>query len=192
LFAKFQVPTVANGKVFVPTYGDKELQKQYFPNIRPNQTPGLYYVAVYGLLPHAPHEKTIVNKDDDDVTVSKAVATAPLVLDLAGCVPAGPGNLDCTQALATKFGAPSLHQVIVPVGGSFAGCNLLRVTTARPARDRSTASSSPTWSSIRPNRPSATGIARPTTGSAGPPPSSIAAPRCWAREGAAEVARAPR
>jgi hypothetical protein len=130
LFAKFQVPTVADGKVFVPTYGDDEQQRVYGGNTRPAQLPARYYVAVYGPLGHGPHGKVVVNKDEDDVTVTKAVATAPLALDLGTCPPADPGNLDCTAALAARFAAPALHRVIVPVGGNFAGCNVLLVTTA--------------------------------------------------------------
>src|SRR5262249_51202986 len=36
----------------------------------------------------------------------------------------------CTAALGAKFGAPSLHAVIVSRGFDFAGCNVLTVTTA--------------------------------------------------------------
>jgi hypothetical protein len=130
LFAKFQVPTVADGKVFVPTYGDDEQLRVYGGNTRPTQLPARYYVAVYGLLDHGAHGKTVVNKDEDDVTVVRAVANAPLALDLASCPPADPGNLDCTAALAARFAAPALHRVVVPVNGGVAGCNLLQVTTA--------------------------------------------------------------
>ena len=52
LFAKFMPPTVADGKVFVATYGDDEprrdLRRPDAP--RPAQFPPHYYVAVYGLL----------------------------------------------------------------------------------------------------------------------------------------------
>jgi hypothetical protein len=130
LFAKFQAPTVADGKVYVATYGDAEQRQVYGGNTRPAQQPARYYVAVYGLLGHGGHEKPIVNQDADDVTVTKAVATAPVTVDLATCPPAQPGSLDCTAALAARFGAPALHRVIVPVGGNLAGCNLLQVTTA--------------------------------------------------------------
>jgi hypothetical protein len=131
LFAKYVPPTVAGGKVFVATYGDREAQRVYGGNDRPAQLPANYYVAVYGLLPahvHAP--KPIVNKDADDVTVVKASAATPLTLDLKACTTATPGGLDCTAALAAKAAAPSLQTLIVPVGYSFAGCNLLTVTTA--------------------------------------------------------------
>jgi hypothetical protein len=130
LFAKFTPPTVAGGKVFVPTYGDKETQRVYGGNTRPQQFPARYYVAVYGLLPHSPHLKPIVNQNRDDVTVASASATAALALNTDTCPPADPGNVDCTAALGLQFGAPSLHNLIVPVGYDFAGCSLLRVTTA--------------------------------------------------------------
>ena len=130
LFAKFAPPTIAGGKVFVPTYGDRETQRVYGGNTRPPQLPARYYVAVYGLLPHAQHLKPIVNQDRDDVAVTKADANTALALGTGTCPPADPGNVDCTAALAQQFGAPSLHTVIVPVGYDFAGCNLLRVTTA--------------------------------------------------------------
>jgi hypothetical protein len=56
LFAKFAPPTVANGKVFVPTYGDRENPPgpaRYFEANRPpnESVPRNYYVAVYGLKP---------------------------------------------------------------------------------------------------------------------------------------------
>ena len=49
LFAKFNPPVVANGKVFVATYGDDEPRQTYAGNARPTQFPKNYYVAVYGL-----------------------------------------------------------------------------------------------------------------------------------------------
>jgi len=130
LFAKFVPPTVAAGKVFVATYGDREMPRRYAGNQRPAQFPARYYVAVYGLLPHPEHPKPIVNQDRDDVSVTKAVTTTPLVLDTGPCPPADPGNVDCTAHLGEQFGAPSLHTVIVPSDYDFAGCALLRVTTA--------------------------------------------------------------
>ena len=132
LFAKFVPPTIAGGKVFVATYGDSEPLQQYGGDAHPTQFPANYYVAVYGLLPpqHDHPAPVIVNQDQDDVTVVKAVATAPLTLDIKKCRPATAGNVNCTEALSTKFGAPALHEVIVPAGYNFAGCNLLTVTTA--------------------------------------------------------------
>lgn len=124
LFAKFVPPTVAGGKVFVATYGNKE------SNVRPPQFPSRYYVAVYGLLPGHPHPRPVVNQGSDDLAVTRVVATAPVGIASASCPPADPGNLDCTGVLAQQSGAPSLHTVIVPVGFDFTGCNLLHVTTA--------------------------------------------------------------
>jgi hypothetical protein len=131
LFAKFVPPTIAGGKVFVATYGDKEIQRKYDPPLRPQQFPVRSYVAVYGVLPpHPPHEKPIVNQGAEDVAVTKAGATPPFTLNAGVCPPADPGNLDCTAALGQAFGAPSLHTVIVPSGYDFGGCEVLRVTTA--------------------------------------------------------------
>src|SRR5205085_5995647 len=117
-------PTAAGGKVFVATSGDREIQRRYFDQ-RPTAFPANYFVTVYGLLDNAHvHPKPIVNKDGDDVTVAKAAATAGLVLDTKTCTAASPGNVDCTAALSKKFGAPSLHAVVVPAGYGFAGCTL--------------------------------------------------------------------
>jgi hypothetical protein len=130
LVPRFVPPTIAGGKVFVATSGDKEVLRVYGGNARPTQFPVRYYLAVYGLLPHSDPVKPIVNQDRDDVTVTKATATAPLQLDTSACPPADPGNLDCTAVFTRQFGAPSLHAVVVPTDYNFAGCNLLRVTTA--------------------------------------------------------------
>lgn len=56
LFAKFVPPTVANGKVFVATYGDHENPpgpiRYWEHNVPPpGSTPKNFYVAVYGLRP---------------------------------------------------------------------------------------------------------------------------------------------
>jgi hypothetical protein len=56
LFAKFAPPTIANGKVFVPTYGDHENPPgptRYFEGNGPppGSVPKNFYVAVYGLKP---------------------------------------------------------------------------------------------------------------------------------------------
>jgi hypothetical protein len=57
LFAKFAPPTIANGKVFIPTYGDHENPpgpiRYGDPNNGPPQgsVPHNFYVAVYGLKP---------------------------------------------------------------------------------------------------------------------------------------------
>ncbi len=58
-----------------------ETPRVYGGNTRPQQFPARYYVAVYGLLPHPPHLKPIVNQSRDDVTVTSATATDALTLD---------------------------------------------------------------------------------------------------------------
>ena len=135
LFAKFVPPTVAGGKVFVPTYGDNETTQVYGGNARPNQLPAKYYVAVYGMLPQHVHPKPIVNQDSADVTVVKASAGTPISLNPNDCSSATPGVMDCTGAFENKFGknkfgTPSIHSVLVPNGFQFPGCQLLRITTA--------------------------------------------------------------
>jgi hypothetical protein len=130
LYAKYAPPTVAGGKLFVVTYGDKEPLKQYGFNERPTQPPGRYYVAVYGLLPNTPAPKPIISQASDDLTVSKAKALEPLALTTNSCSAGNAGTVDCTAALEQKYGAPSIHSVIVPKSYNFAGCNLLRITTA--------------------------------------------------------------
>lgn len=55
LFAKFVPPTIANGKVFIATYGDHENPPgpvRYWDKVNPppaNSVPQHYFVAVYGL-----------------------------------------------------------------------------------------------------------------------------------------------
>ena len=57
LFAKFAPPTVANGKVFIATYGDHENPpgpSRYFENKNPalqGSVPKNFQLAVYGLRP---------------------------------------------------------------------------------------------------------------------------------------------
>ncbi|MDP9225861.1 MAG: hypothetical protein M3P18_18875 [Actinomycetota bacterium] len=53
LFAKFAPPTVANGKVFVVTYGDHEKLASYNEGQQPPRAglPRNFYLAVYGLKP---------------------------------------------------------------------------------------------------------------------------------------------
>jgi hypothetical protein len=71
----------------------------------------------------------VVNQDRDDVTVVRA-STAPLQLDMGRCKPADAGSVDCTEELALRFQAPSLHRVMLNAGQNISGCALLRVTTA--------------------------------------------------------------
>jgi hypothetical protein len=50
LLARFNTPTVANGKLFVPTAGDAE-QLQRWGGPRPAPGPANYQLVVYGLKP---------------------------------------------------------------------------------------------------------------------------------------------
>jgi hypothetical protein len=86
LFAKFNPPVVANGKVFVATYGDAEPLQIYAGNSRPTQFPKNYYVAVYGERPAAPPPQRVVDQDHNDVTLVRA-ATTPLTFDASRCTP---------------------------------------------------------------------------------------------------------
>ncbi len=57
LYAKFAAPTIANGKVFVATYGDHETPQGPIPYWQQNMpapasVPQNHYVAVYGLRPN--------------------------------------------------------------------------------------------------------------------------------------------
>jgi hypothetical protein len=128
LFAKFNPPLVDDGKVFVPTYGDKEALQVYGGAARPATFPQRYYVAVYGLRPPAP-ARVIVNQDRDDVAVIRA-ETSPLVLGPNQCTAIDGVSVDCTEAVAQAGGAPSLHRAVFGATDSFAGCQLLRVTVA--------------------------------------------------------------
>ncbi len=57
LLARFVPPTIAGGKVFVATFGDREERRAYFAGKRPRvhyparsgEEPGAYYLAVYGI-----------------------------------------------------------------------------------------------------------------------------------------------
>jgi outer membrane protein assembly factor BamB len=129
LFAKFAPPTVAGGKVFVPTYGDAEPKGTYNPGIRPTAFPHRYYVAVYGLRPGPPVERTVVNQDRDDVAVVRAT-TAALGLDLSRCAPIDAVSFDCTAEMARRFGAPSFHRVVLARGQNLGACALVRVRVA--------------------------------------------------------------
>jgi outer membrane protein assembly factor BamB len=127
LFAKFNPPIVANGKVFVPTYGDDEPRREYGGDARPLQFPRNYFVAVYGLLPLAP-APTVVDQNRDDVTVLRA-ATEPLKLGPNQCSGVDGVSVDCTAAIAQAAGAPSFHRALFGATQNFGGCALLRVTT---------------------------------------------------------------
>ncbi len=49
LLARFVPPTIANGKVFVPTAGDQEPLHRWCPGARPTQFPHNYQLVVYGV-----------------------------------------------------------------------------------------------------------------------------------------------
>jgi hypothetical protein len=49
LVSRFAAPTIANGKVFVETAGDREPLHLYGGTDHPTQFPGNYYLAVYGV-----------------------------------------------------------------------------------------------------------------------------------------------
>lgn len=144
LFAKFAPPTVAGGKVFVATYGNDELQRTYFKNDRPERLPTEYYVAVYGLLTNS--KLTVVDQNKDDITVLKAQLHGPPKIDRGKCESVNPHNIDCTVALEQAHGAPSLHEVIVPNNYDFAGCQVMRVTTASKEGGITNADSVGFWS----------------------------------------------
>ena len=128
LFAKFASPVVADGKLFVATYGNDEPQRTYFGGARPNQFPVRYNVAVYGLLPPGASHPPIVNQDRDDVTLVRAT-TEPLNLDLSACMPLEGGAADCTQALEEAGGAPAFHALMIQPAEA-PSCSLVRVTVA--------------------------------------------------------------
>jgi hypothetical protein len=129
LFAKFTPPTVAGGKVFVPTYGNHEQKRTYNPPERPTAFPHHYYVAVYGMRPDAPVARTIVNQDRDDVAVVRAT-TSPLAIELSRCEPIDPSTVDCTNELTRRFQAPSFHRALLSWSENIGRCALVRVRVA--------------------------------------------------------------
>jgi hypothetical protein len=128
LFARFVPPTIANGKVFVATYGDDEPLRLYNPTVRPQAFPARYQVVVYGVLPEP--TTPVVNQSRDDVQLVRAMVEGPVAIDTTRCRVEQAQVLDCTDELQRTAGAPSLERVMVPAGYAFAGCRLLRVTTA--------------------------------------------------------------
>jgi hypothetical protein len=128
LFARFVPPTIADGKVFVATYGDEEPLRLYNKAVRPTVFPARYHVVVYGMLPGPP--PAVVNQSRDDVQLVRATVAEAINLDTARCRPAAAQTVDCTDELERVAGAPSLERVVVPAGDPLAGCRLLRVTTA--------------------------------------------------------------
>ena len=128
LFAKFVPPTIADGKVFVATYGNDEPLRKYYMNDRPQQFPNHYYVAVYGLLPNPRYQ--VVDQNKDNITVVRAEVTSDANIDVSKCSPVNPHTTDCTAEAERVHGAPSLHDVLVPPGYDFVGCKAFKVTTA--------------------------------------------------------------
>jgi hypothetical protein len=122
---------VANGKVFVATYGEDEPRSIYpdNPARHPTTFPARYYVAVYGLLDAPAPVRPVVNQDRDDVTVVRATTTPALALPTSQCAPLDAGSVDCTDALAQSAGAPALHRIVVAADQDLSSCSLLRVTT---------------------------------------------------------------
>jgi outer membrane protein assembly factor BamB len=147
LYAKFNPPVVADGKVFVATYGDDEAKRVYPPNpeLHPKELPKNYYVAVYGLLAPPAPVRPVVNQDRDDVTVLRA-ATTPLALQTSECETIDAASLDCTDAIARVAGAPAFHRVIMTANASLTGCSLLRVTTVNKDAGVANASGIGFWS----------------------------------------------
>jgi hypothetical protein len=151
LFPKFVPPMIANGKVFVATYGDDEPLRVYpkdpAPGVHPaaGVLPKNYYVAVYGVLKTTP-PTVVVNQDKDDVTVVRASSSTPLPLQTNRCVQLDAGSLDCTDELGRAAGAPPLHRVVVAVNSDLSGCAVLRVTTASKNGGLATTSGIGFWS----------------------------------------------
>jgi hypothetical protein len=145
LYAKFNPPMVANGKVFVPTYGDEEELRTYRSD-QPTKFPQHYYVAVYGVDPPNPAARPVVNQTRNDITVVRVEVT-PLNLDATACSRLDTGTLDCTEALAQSAQAPSFHRVLIGVNQDLSTCDLVRVTTASRNAAMPTSSGVGFWSS---------------------------------------------
>jgi len=128
LFAKYVPPTIADGRVFVATYGDAETLRLYGGDARPQQFPARYQVVVYGLLPS--QQVATVDQPRDDVQLLEATTEALPPIDLPRCPGADGGSLDCTAELQRAAGAPALERLLVPPGYGFTGCQLARVTVA--------------------------------------------------------------
>jgi hypothetical protein len=145
LFAKFNPPVVANGKVFVATYGDNEPRQTYGGNSRPAAFPK-YHVAVYGLLPAAV-PAVVVDQNRDDVTVVRATASPLSGLDTSQCTAIDAVSVDCTARLTqVSGGAPAFHRVILAAGQDLSGCAVVRVTTASKDAGVANASGIGFWS----------------------------------------------
>jgi hypothetical protein len=145
LYAKFNPPIVANGKVFVPTYGDEEELRTYRSD-QPRKFPQHYYVAVYGVDPPNPAARPVVNQTRNDITVVRVELT-PLSLDTSACSRLDAGTMDCTEALAQGAQAPSFHRLLIGVNQDLSTCDLVRVTTASRDAALPTSSGVGFWSS---------------------------------------------
>jgi hypothetical protein len=143
LFAKFVPPTIADGKVFVATYGNEEPQRRY-QNEAPQQFPSRYSVAVYGLLENPRYQ--VLDQNTDDITVVKAGVTSDVHVDVAKCTTVNPHSIDCTGQFEQSHGAPSLHQILVPAGYNFDGCKAFTVTTASKKDGLKNAAAAGFWS----------------------------------------------
>jgi len=128
LFARFVPPTIAGGKVFVATYGDEEPLRMFGTTVRPKSFPTRYQVVVYGVLPERP--TPVVNQSREDVQLVRAAVEGAATVDTTRCHQGLGQTLDCTDELGRSASAPSLERISVPAGYNFAGCQLLRVTTA--------------------------------------------------------------
>ncbi|MBA2352002.1 MAG: hypothetical protein H0V78_09530 [Burkholderiales bacterium] len=127
LFAKFVPPTIADGKVFVATYGDDEAIKKYGGGARPQTFPKRYQVVVYGMFAEQP--APIIDQSRDDVQLVHATVEDSPAMNMQNCRPSAAQTLDCTDELERVANAPSLERITVPAGSTLAGCQLLRVTT---------------------------------------------------------------
>jgi hypothetical protein len=141
---------VADGKVFVSTYGDEEDKRVYPPNpeSHPTVLPKNYQVVVYGLLTApAPTHHPVINQNRDDVTVLRA-ATEALTIQTSQCQPIDPASVDCTNAIAQAAGAPAFHRIVMAVNQPVAGCALVKVTTVSKNTGLADASGIGFWSAM--------------------------------------------
>ena len=144
LFAKFNPPLVAGGKLFVPTYGNDEPRRQYGGGARPTQLPTAYYVAVYGPIKPVP-ARPVVNQNRDDVTVVRAVTT-PVKVDRALCSGIDEVSVDCTAVLTAAAKAPAFHRLALPATADISMCRVVRVTTVSKDTGLANASGIGFWS----------------------------------------------